>query len=125
MTKEVKSCGSGVPVPVIGAFAEMSSDVDAPADVIASGLAARHTQFFSTSTLEAGSMYKPRIRAARGHLARRGWARLLIDRRRDLVVHGPRENTRSAGGELDGEKQQRHGGHHYHCPGQFQARISD
>ena len=35
MTKEVKLCGSRVPVPVIGAFAEMSSDVETLADVTA------------------------------------------------------------------------------------------
>ena len=124
MTKEVKSCGSGVPVPVIGAFAEMSSDVDAPAGVIASGLAARHTQFFSTSAVEAKGMYKQRNRAAWGYAAHRGWARLLLDRHRDLIVHGPRA-TRNAGGTFDDEEQQRHNDHHCHCPGQIHARTAD
>ena len=42
MTKEIKSYGSRVPALVTGAFAEMSSDVEALADVTASALAADH-----------------------------------------------------------------------------------
>ena len=30
-----------------------------------------------------------RIQKARGHTAHRGWARLLLDRARDLIIHGP------------------------------------
>ena len=97
MTKEMKSCGSRVLVPVIGAFVEMSSDVEALADITTSALAADHIQFFSTSAAEAKGVYKQRIRTAWGHAAHRGWARLLLDRRRDLIVHGPRA-TRNAGG---------------------------
>ena len=55
--------------PVIGAFAEMPSDVDALTDVTASALAADHIQFFSTSAVEAKGMYKQRIRTAWGHAA--------------------------------------------------------
>jgi len=51
MTKEVKSYGSRVLVPVIGAFAEVPSEVEAVADVTAPALAAKHTQFFSTSAV--------------------------------------------------------------------------
>ena len=38
MTTEVKTCGSRVPVPVVGAFAQMPSDVDAVADAMSSAL---------------------------------------------------------------------------------------
>ena len=62
----------------------MSSDVEPLADVTASALAADHIQFFSTSAAEAKGMYKQRIRAAWGRAAHRGWALLLLDRRRDL-----------------------------------------
>ena len=89
----MKPHGPRVLVPVIGAFAGMSSDVDAPADVPAPALAADHVEFFSTSAAEAKAMYKQRIRAAWGHAAHRGWARLLLYRRRDLIVHGPRGNS--------------------------------
>ena len=41
-----------------------------------------------------------RIRTAGGHGAHRKWARLLLDRRRDLIDHGPRA-TRSASGKTD------------------------
>ena len=124
MTKEVKPYCPRVLVPAIGAFAEMSSDVDALADVTASALAADHIQFFSTSAVEAKGMYKQRIRTAWGHAAHRGWARLLLDRRRDLIVHGPRA-TRNAGGKFDDEEQQRHGDYHSHYPEQFHARAAD
>ena len=114
MAKEMRSCGSRVLVPAVGAFAEMPSDVEALAGVIASALAAGHIQFFSTSAVEAKGMYKQHIRAAWGPAAHQGLARLLLDRRRDLVVHGPRA-TRNASGKLDGE-QQRHGDRHRQCP---------
>ena len=66
MTKGMKPCGSRLLVPVIGTFAEMSSDVDALADATASALAADHIQFFSTSAAEAKGMYKQRIRTVLG-----------------------------------------------------------
>ena len=34
-------------------------------------------------------MYRQRIEKAWGHTAHRGWARLLLDRARDLITHGP------------------------------------
>ena len=33
-------------------------------------------------------MYRQRIQKAWGHTAHRGWARLLLDRARDLIIHG-------------------------------------
>ena len=111
-------------VPIIGAFAEMPSGVGALADVTASALSADHIQFLSTSAAEAKGMYKQRIRAVWGHAAHRGWARLLLDRRRDFIVHGPWA-TRNAGGKFDDEEQQRHDDHHCHYPEQFHARASD
>ena len=124
MTKEVKPYCPRVLVPAIGAFAEMSSDVDALADATASALAADHIQFLSTSAVEAKGVYKQRIWTAWGHAARREWARPLLDRRRDLIVHGPRA-TRSARGKFDEEEQQRHDNHHYHYPWHFHARAFD
>ena len=64
-----------------------------------------HIQLFPTSAVEAKGVYKQRIRTAPGHAAHRGWARLLLDRRRGLIVHGPRA-TRNAGGKFDDEEQQ-------------------
>ena len=102
MTKEMMPCGSRLPVPVVGAFAEMPSDMDALSDVIVSArnsrnsritlrgtlskrqavavgpvrrapLAAEHIQLFSTSAAGAVGMYRQRIRTAWGHAAHRGW----------------------------------------------------
>ena len=33
--------------------------------------------------------YRQRIQKAWGHTAHRGWARLLLIRARDLIIHGP------------------------------------
>ena len=33
-------------------------------------------------------MYRTRIQKAWGHTAHRGWACLLLDRARDLIIHG-------------------------------------
>jgi hypothetical protein len=61
--------------------------------------------------VEAKGMNKQRIRTAWGHAAHRGWACLLLGRRRDLIVYGPRA-TRNTGGKFDDEEQQRHGDYH-------------
>jgi hypothetical protein len=123
MTRGIKSRGSSVPVSVVCAFAEMSSDVGALADVIASALAADHIQFFSTGAMEAKGMYKQRIRRAWGHAAHRGWARLLLDRRKDLIVHRPRA-TRGAGCKTDDDEQRRQVDNHCHYFEQFRACAS-
>ena len=34
-------------------------------------------------------MYRQRIQKAWGHTAHRGWARLLLNRARDLIIHDP------------------------------------
>ena len=34
-------------------------------------------------------IYRQRIQKAWGHTAHRGWARLLLNRARDLITHGP------------------------------------
>jgi len=34
-------------------------------------------------------MYRNHIQKTWGHTAHRGWARLLLDRARDLIIHGP------------------------------------
>ena len=37
-------------------------------------------------------MYRQRIQKAWGNTAHRGWARLLLNRARGLIIHGPDEN---------------------------------
>ena len=65
MAKEMKSRGSMVPVPVISAFAEMSSDVEAHADVTASALAAGHKAYADASQLRCRAATRPLAAAVR------------------------------------------------------------
>ena len=53
---------------------------------IAHDLARTHVSYFND---DAKGMYRQRIQKAWGHTAHRGWARLLLNRARDLVIHGP------------------------------------
>ena len=39
--------------------------------------------------LKNEGMYRQRIQKAWGHTAHRGWARLLLNRAWDLIIHGP------------------------------------
>jgi hypothetical protein len=115
-TKELKQHGrdSGrVVAPVVGAFGEMSSDAYAIADLVASLLAAEHSSFFNEKASEAKGMFLQRIYRSWGLTAHLGWARLLLDRSRDLVQlpesRGPGEvsswNTEEAE-ELENENYQ-------------------
>ena len=44
--------------------------------------------FQRTNNMYKG-MYRQRIQKAWGHTAHRGWARLLLNRARGLIIHGP------------------------------------
>ena len=103
-------------MPVVGAFAEMSSDTELIADLIATALAADHIQFYSESAKQAKGMFKQRIRKAWGHTAHRGWARLLLDSRRDLIIHGPASSHRTCPGTAGGLTEDELEHHNYHHP---------
>ena len=66
--------------PVVGAFAEMSSDVGLLADLVASAQAADHCEYFDGPPSGVKGMFLARTRRGLGLTAHRGWARLLIDR---------------------------------------------
>ena len=70
--------GGRVLVFVVDAFAEMSEDVSRICDITAHDHAKR-----------AKSMYRQHIQKTWGHTAHRGWARRLLNRARDLIIHGP------------------------------------
>ena len=55
-------------------------------------------------------MYRQRIQKAWGHTAHRGWARLLLDRARDLpIIHGPaHRGANGAAIPTDGDDQDGH-----------------
>jgi len=74
---------------VMGAFAEMSEDVSRICDIIAHDLALTHVSYYNDDAKRPKAMYRQRIQKGGGHKAQRGWARLLLTRARDLIIHGP------------------------------------
>ena len=73
----------------MGAFAEMSGDVSGICDIIAHDLARTHVSYYNGDARRTKGRYRQRTQKAWGHTAHRGWARLLLDRARDLTIHGP------------------------------------
>ena len=82
---------------VMGAFAEMSGDVSRICDIIAHELASTHVSYYNDDAKRTKGMYRRRIQKAWGHTAHRGWARLLLDRARDLIIHGPAQRGANGG----------------------------
>ena len=66
----------------------MSGDVSRVCDIIAHELARIHVSYYNDDAKRDKGMYRQRIQKAGGHTAHRGWARLLLDRTRDLIIHG-------------------------------------
>ena len=117
MVKEMETFGptpGRVLAPVVGAFADMSSDVSTLAGTIAVAMTADHLQYFEAGAKEVRGMYLHRIHRAWGHAAHRGWARLLLDRRRDLIHHGGR-TTHLPDRHQDAE-QEGHANYQYQYP---------
>ena len=56
-------------------------------------------------------MYRQRIQEAWGHAAHRGWVCLLLDRARDLIIHGPA--LRGANGAAMPTDEDDQGGHFF------------
>ena len=82
--------GGRVLVFVVGALAEMSEDVSRICDITAHDLARTHVSYYIDDVKRIKGMYRQRIHEAWGHTAHRGWARfLLLNRARDLTIHGP------------------------------------
>ena len=81
--------GGRVLVFAMGAFAEMPGGVSRICGIIAHELARTHVSYYNDDAKRTKGMYRQRIQKAWGHTAHRGWARLLLDRTRDLIIHGP------------------------------------
>ena len=73
----------------MGAFVEMPGDVTHICDIIARKLARTHFSYYNDDAKRTKGMCRQRIQMAWGHTAHRGWARFLLDRTRDLIIHGP------------------------------------
>ena len=52
-------------------------------------MARTHVLYYNDDAKRTKGMYRQRIQKAWGHTAHRGWARLLLNRARDLITHGP------------------------------------
>ena len=57
--------------------------------IIAHDLARTHVSYYNGDSKRTKGMYRQRTQKAWGHTAHRGWARLLLNRARDLVIHDP------------------------------------
>ena len=95
--------GGRVLVFVKGAFAEMSGDVTRICGIIAHELARTHVSYYNDDAKRTKGMCRQRIQKAWGHTAHRGWARLLLDRTRDLITHGPAHGA-PRHGDTDGRR---------------------
>ena len=80
----------------MGAFAEMPEDVSRICDIIAHDLARTHVSYYNDDAKHTKGMYRQRIQKAWGHTAHRGWARLLLNRARGLIIHGPAHRRTAA-----------------------------
>ena len=80
---------------VVGTFGEVSIQVRDLADLVACELNAEHIAFFDDAMNESKQMFTQRIRRSIGLAIHRGWAKLLLDRCRDLVQdpRQPRTHT--------------------------------
>ncbi len=85
---------------VVGHYGEFSRDFVKMRDYIARQKAYAYNKHFSSSVNMAISMFKLSITSRWALMAARGWARLILDRRRDLINDRPNCAT-AAGTPLD------------------------
>ena len=92
---------------VVGRFGEFSKDFIKLRDYIARQKAYAYVEHFNSSVIGATSMFKLSITSRWALMAARGWARLILDRRRDLINDRP---SRAAAAEapLDGAQERHH-----------------
>ena len=88
-TKELKSYGDNgrVLIPVVGAFVEMSPDAHAVAELCASLQADQYCANHRSQPSAVRGMFRRRIYRTWGMKVHQGWARLLHDRLKDLVIN--------------------------------------
>ena len=96
---------------VVGRYGEFPRDFAKMRDYIAREKACAYNGHFSSSVNMAMSMFKLSITPRWALMAARGWARLILDRRRDLINDRPNCAT-AAGAPLD-EAQERY---HFNNP---------
>ena len=100
---------------VVGAYAELSEHVHALIGLVADELTADYMQFFDLNHKQTKSVFLRQTRRICGLTAHRGWAKLLLDRCRDLVQHPNQPRSTRWNDEDDAEA---HAHYHYtHPPG--------
>ena len=96
---------------VVGRFGEFSRDFVKVRDYIARQKAYTYNEHFNSSVNMAMSMFKLSITSRWALMAARGWARLILNRRRDLINDRPNCAT-AAEAPLD----EAHERHHFDSP---------
>ena len=91
-------------VPVVGAFAEMSTGVHSITDFIALVQAEKYCSFYNESLADVKGMFMQRLYRTFGLTAHLGWARLLLDRR-DLVIYPGATSTNSKKNDIDPDEE--------------------
>ena len=98
---------------------ELKKKKSSIADLISSVLANEHCSFFADKPSEAKGMFTQRLYRSLGLAAHLGWARLLVDRYRDLVeVPAPtREDPRGGRRRFAPDDEDAFEYENYHNPG--------
>ncbi len=91
----------------VGRFGVFSKDFVKLRDYIARQRAYAYNEHINSSVNRAMSMFKLSITSRWALMAARGWARLILDRRRDLINDRPNRAT-AAEASLDGVQERCH-----------------
>ena len=83
--------------PVVGFFGEASEHMHQIRDLIATTQAKSHLELYRSTNAQAIGLHKQQLNRLWGHTFARGWARLILDRLRDLVCPEPRDYHRRQG----------------------------
>ncbi len=98
---------------MVEAFGEMSSDVYAIIDLVASVLTHEHLSYYSEHPAAIKGMFQQSIYKSFGLTAHLGWARLVIGRMRDQVKYSDASQLKYSGamGNNEDEEAQEYENH--------------
>ena len=115
---EMNTYNSGVVAGlVVGAFGELSPALHDLADLIASEMCANYRQFYDMSPKDGRALFLQQVRRSWGLHAHRAWAKLLLDRCRDLVqTEHPNHSRGPAQNWTNEDDAEAHAHFHHHNP---------
>ena len=98
---ELRSYGKDgrVIIPVVGAFGELSSDVYAISDLVASMLTHEHLSYYSEHPFAIKGMFQQNIYRSLCLSAHPAWARLLIDRTNEQAKYSDAQSNKETQGQ--------------------------